>query len=261
MPSHATDTTPMPSARSQEPLLRVSPHARRRTDAAGTVVMDLRAGKYLALNPVGAEIWVLLEAGASAAQVLEHLTARFEVEPARLRADVEGLLSALQARGLVVATTGAPPRATASSQPPPRRAAAARLPAAEARAEPGTVAIAWLGLVATDVALHVAGFRRLHRVARALRVRDGMRAPTDTRVVARTRAAVDRAAKLYFKRAWCLQRSVVTALLLRARGLPAELVVGVRSAPFMAHAWVELDGKVVNDAASVETFYQEIERC
>ena len=50
---------------------------------------------------------------------------------------------------------------------------------------------------------------------------------------------------LYWKPVLCLQRSVCTARLLRKHGVNARLVIGYRPAPFFAHAWVEVDGRVV----------------
>lgn len=44
----------------------------------------------------------------------------------------------------------------------------------------------------------------------------------------------------------CLARSLVLTRLLARRGISAKLVIGVRAAPsFLAHAWVECDGKPV----------------
>jgi hypothetical protein len=44
----------------------------------------------------------------------------------------------------------------------------------------------------------------------------------------------------------CLARSLVLTRLLARRGIPAKLVIGVRADPeFMAHAWVECEGKPV----------------
>ncbi|MER7001086.1 lasso peptide biosynthesis B2 protein [Streptomyces sp. NPDC000410] len=45
----------------------------------------------------------------------------------------------------------------------------------------------------------------------------------------------------------CLQRSVATALLCRMRGVWPEWCTGVRTAPFRAHAWVEVDGLPVGE--------------
>jgi hypothetical protein len=114
-------------------------------------------------------------------------------------------------------------------------------------------------LVLVDVLLHVAGFARFHRAIREWKAWSRRHVePADT---ARICEAVDAAAAFYFKHAWCLQRSAVQACLMRTRGLPARLVIGVRRMPFMAHAWVELDGRVVNDDPRVRRFYEVIEQC
>ncbi len=62
--------------------------------------------------------------------------------------------------------------------------------------------------------------------------------------------AVSVAACFYWKPVYCLQRAVVTARLLKAAGIPAELVIGYRPSPFSSHAWVEVDGRVINDSPS-----------
>ena len=60
---------------------------------------------------------------------------------------------------------------------------------------------------------------------------------------------VDLAIAFYPKRVQCLQRSVVTARMLRRKGIPADLIVGFRTDPFFAHAWIEVSGRVINDHA------------
>ncbi|GAA0608805.1 hypothetical protein GCM10010174_27590 [Kutzneria viridogrisea] len=46
---------------------------------------------------------------------------------------------------------------------------------------------------------------------------------------------------------FCLQRSLATALLCRLRGVWPTWCSGVRTAPFGAHAWVEVDGQPVGE--------------
>src|SRR5579871_1684619 len=58
--------------------------------------------------------------------------------------------------------------------------------------------------------------------------------------------AVKSVAPLYWKPIRCLQRSIVTARLMRERGIPAEVVIGYTPVPFFSHAWVEVAGRVVN---------------
>jgi hypothetical protein len=58
--------------------------------------------------------------------------------------------------------------------------------------------------------------------------------------------------------ALCLGRSLLLWFLLRRRGMDAELVVGTRAPvddTWMAHAWVELDSRPVNDVADVRDHY------
>jgi hypothetical protein len=73
--------------------------------------------------------------------------------------------------------------------------------------------------------------------------------------------AADIASVLYIKRALCLQRSAATTMLLRRHGFAAELVIGARILPFKSHAWVELDGVVLNDKPYTPHVYSELERC
>ncbi|KVM62523.1 hypothetical protein WJ58_02825 [Burkholderia ubonensis] len=49
----------------------------------------------------------------------------------------------------------------------------------------------------------------------------------------------------------CLTYSLALTLLLRRKIPNVSLVVGVRTRPFFSHAWVEVDGRVVNDTADL----------
>ena len=72
--------------------------------------------------------------------------------------------------------------------------------------------------------------------------------------------AVDWAAALYWKRVLCLQRSITATRLLRAYGVKAELVIGCRLAPFAGHAWVEVEGRVLNGPAAYPQHLQILDR-
>jgi hypothetical protein len=74
-------------------------------------------------------------------------------------------------------------------------------------------------------------------------------------------AAVDMACIWYWKEALCLQRSAATACLLKKYGVPAQMVIGVQQMPFKAHAWVEVDGRVVNDKPYTPEMYAVLDRC
>jgi hypothetical protein len=59
----------------------------------------------------------------------------------------------------------------------------------------------------------------------------------------------------------CLQRSAAICCLLRRYGHPALMVIGVRQIPFRAHAWVELDGRVVSDRPYLRQMYIVVDQC
>jgi hypothetical protein len=60
--------------------------------------------------------------------------------------------------------------------------------------------------------------------------------------------AVSLASCFYWKRVYCLQRSVAATRLLRQSGIHGRVVIGYRPSPFFSHAWVEVGGRVVNDS-------------
>ena len=74
-------------------------------------------------------------------------------------------------------------------------------------------------------------------------------------------SAMDMACIWYWKEALCLQRSAATACLLRRYGISAEMVIGAQQLPFKAHAWVEVDGRVVNDKPYTPEMYAVLDRC
>jgi hypothetical protein len=59
----------------------------------------------------------------------------------------------------------------------------------------------------------------------------------------------------------CLQRSAVMVFLLRSSGVNAKLVIGCQKLPFLMHAWVEVDGEVVDEKPRVQRIHQVLERC
>jgi len=65
----------------------------------------------------------------------------------------------------------------------------------------------------------------------------------------------------YWKEVRCLQRSAVTACMLRRYGVTAQMVIGAQQLPFKAHAWVEVDGCVVSDRPYMQEMYLVLDRC
>ncbi|QDQ16105.1 lasso peptide biosynthesis B2 protein [Streptomyces spectabilis] len=85
-----------------------------------------------------------------------------------------------------------------------------------------------------------------HRVRRVLSaLRRGAAPATAAQALAAREAVVAVSARCAGE--GCLQRSVATALLCRMRGVWPDWCTGVRTAPFRAHAWVEVDGTPVGE--------------
>ena len=114
---------------------------------------------------------------------------------------------------------------------------------------------AWAGLVLFEL-IRPAGFARICASLRSAR-RSPRRVAVDPRDVV---WAVDEACVWYVKRAACLQRSFVATRLLRRCGFAAEMVIGCRPLPFESHAWVEIDGRVVNDLPQYQRAFTVLDR-
>ncbi|MCI0724258.1 MAG: lasso peptide biosynthesis B2 protein [Acidobacteria bacterium] len=113
-------------------------------------------------------------------------------------------------------------------------------------------------LVQFDLYLMRGNFSALHWKVYTYPVRKRKAPP---RLVEQICSAVDQACIWYPKQALCLQRSAAATCLLRRMGVPAQMVIGVQKLPFRAHAWVEVEGNVVNDKAYTPEMYAVLDRC
>ena len=117
---------------------------------------------------------------------------------------------------------------------------------------------AYLELIRFDSYVSRGEFAALHEQVRNQRV--GKRPPRPE-LVDRICAAVDMACIWYWKEVFCLQRSAATACLLKSHGVSAQMIIGVQHIPIKAHAWVEVDGRVVNDKPYTSELYTILDRC
>ncbi len=115
---------------------------------------------------------------------------------------------------------------------------------------------AWSLLVYVEFIMLIGSLDAVHHLVRKQDVR-----PKTAQQVTELCHAVDLACVFYFKRVLCLQRSAATTLLLRQHGWNAEMVIGVRMLPFQSHAWVEIQGGVVNDKPYLLETYRPLDRC
>lgn len=120
------------------------------------------------------------------------------------------------------------------------------MPVASPRETAPSIA-ATLALIAfVDMAVNVLGFARSLRFVKWLS-ESGAAECRDAALTDETMQRVATAAAFYPRRALCLEQSMTLFVLLRRRGVPADLRVGIQTLPFSAHAWVEVDGKPINE--------------
>jgi transglutaminase superfamily protein len=113
-------------------------------------------------------------------------------------------------------------------------------------------------LLAYDVLSGICPFRTLYSTVKRWQVAGR---PEDQGTLDRVCMAVNYACVWYPKQVLCLQRSFVTTCLLRNHGIQAQMVLGAQKVPFKAHAWVEVEGQVINERSNVQTIYAVWDRC
>jgi len=129
----------------------------------------------------------------------------------------------------------------------------ARVFAALSAAERAQVFEAGSLIIGLGLRLRASGFRAAQAWGQA---RAGRRAttPADSRLISRQVVhAVDRAARALPGSPNCLVRSLTVWTMLAARGVASDLRFGARrqAGQTEAHAWVEVDGRVINDSPDV----------
>jgi hypothetical protein len=205
--------------------------------AGVTVLLSLRSGRYLCLNESAAGIWKQVKEGADVERIAAGLAADYEVAAADARADAERVIDSLRSasilplRMLKERSLVGPDGGGATG----RRRRLSLLRAA------GLLCLVRGCLLVLGLGRTLSVIRKLSREAPPSQ--DALAWAKDLASVVR------RAAVIVPLRTQCLEQSLSLLFLTRRVGVPAELRLGVVPAPFMAHAWLELDATPVNDEA------------
>ena len=111
----------------------------------------------------------------------------------------------------------------------------------------------WQALILLRITSLLLRFFLFQDVYRFMKVRMPLRNPTAPDFLQnetyKTVKMVESAARRRVSNATCLRRSLVLWYLLRRQGIDSDLRLGVfrSEGEFAAHAWVEIDGTVIND--------------
>ena len=183
----------------------------------------------------------------------------------RIKGDVSGTTSTTLAEttSTTLAEAMTTPAKNRSGETPLSifRASTASAFDSESRPKKREVLIAFAGLFAFDLLLRWRGFEALIKKVENWPTTKPHKMDANTAGTCRhVCAMVNRAQVYYPKKAMCLQHSAVVTCLLRREGVPAEMVLAAQEFPPKGHAWVEVDGSVVNDFRQVKTRYRELRR-
>lgn len=80
---------------------RVADHVVSARQGDRTILLDLRSGRYFALDGSAALIWAMLEAGSGLPQIEDRLASTFDAPRERISRDLRALVDRLRTRGLV----------------------------------------------------------------------------------------------------------------------------------------------------------------
>ena len=237
----------------------ISPHVCPSSNEDGTIILDVKRGVLYSIIGTASLVWSKLSsfpAGATSddlkASIMKDDASQSEQG---VSADIRRVLSEFTEKGIVETHTECTQQTfrrfqmnfTAFVITLARWAVTSLLRVGF----PTTAAV--LNLLVVDLLLKSAGFAAFHEHVKSWpKANRGSVPIVDVRVICE---AVDRATTAYPKSAVCLQRSAVTSCLLRSEGVAAQMIIACRKIPFKAHAWVEVNGKVVNDNPKVHTAY------
>ena len=240
----------------------ISPNIYSTSDEDGSTILDIKRDKIYNLIGAGSVMWAKLVAatdGLTSSNIVDDLSGQFtEVPRSQIEIDVNRLLASFQNRGLIQPIT------TSRRSALPKYSVGSIAQHIAHRSVGLLVKInlpalaAFLALGTTDILLKLVSFSSLYNTVKSWPV-NSKKASAET--AERVRAAIITAMTWYPKQAMCLQRSAVTTCLLRSAGVQAEMIIGCQRLPFLAHAWVEVDGEVINDKAQVQLTHAVLDRC
>lgn len=223
----------------------------------GCVLLDVEHDRLLKLNSVAAEMWTLLSSGRAEFEIVRELAEKYRVSEDRVASDLSDLMRRIGEFGI----NGVPvclPSAASTDILPTSQSFPWYGATPDSFPSPPKLKVfaAFWGLAVFDLVLALFSLRALCWCVRSWPKSHCKKLDSD--LIGLLCNAVHRACVWYPKKTLCLQRSAVTTCLLRSCGMPALMKIGVRPMPFLAHAWVEVDGSVVNDWPRVKQFYQPL---
>jgi len=86
--------------------MQISESVRSMVNQDGGVLLDIEKGVMLSLNVAGSRVWTKLRQNLSVDQIVEEITAEFDIPRETARQDVHEFLHCLQDHMLVITAVG-----------------------------------------------------------------------------------------------------------------------------------------------------------
>lgn len=243
------------------PAYRIATGVCFSTDNDGTIILDVRGGKFHSLIQSGSKVWSILAAhchGITQAELVDQMDQDDESRQ-KLEAAIQHMLQQLTRDGLL--ETARSHRGSSLQKLKCRLcvggATAIRYAGNTLIRFRGVHLTAFIEFAFYEVIRGFGGFYARHEIVRQWPIAQTSVGGEGTEVLALCEA-VHTAAVWYPKQTLCLQKASVTTCLLRQHGFQADMKIGVRKQPFHAHAWVEVDGQVLGDHQNVRKYFKEI---
>jgi hypothetical protein len=232
-------------------------------DKSGTIVLSIEKGVFYSVTGIGSIVWAKLtnhSEGVTLDTIADDLAAEFDEVPRQeIEGDIESLLEDFRKKEIIQVnqkstrqTNGLRESICISAVFLTRLTASLLI-----RFKLNTFAV-FLYLTLFQFVAALGSFRaRRYAVNRwpVARIRR-----TDQKVLDNLCVTVTKACIWFPTLSKCLQQSTATTCFLRQHGFPAEMVIGVRRMPFSSHAWVEVNGNVVNDHRNVQAYFKVVDR-
>ena len=240
----------------------ISPNIYSTSDEDGSTILDIKHDKIYCLIGIGSVMWAKLvtaREGLTSSDIVDDLSSKFrDVPRPRIESDVNRLLASFQDKRLIQSVitprlSALPNYSVGSIARPLAHQSVALLVKINL-----TAVAALFALLVTDILLKLVSFSALYHTVKGWPV-NGNNANAE--MVEHVSAAILTAMTWYPKQAMCLQRSAVMTCLLRSAGVQAEMIIGCQRLPFLAHAWVEVNGEIINDKTQVQLTHTVLDRC
>jgi hypothetical protein len=229
------------------------------TSTDGAIIFDPKHNRFLRLNTVATEMWLKLRTGMGNNDLAAYIAKRYGIEEKIASHDIEVFIRKMSSHGFEINCVLAANETTIFT--PSEKVQQSAFPwyahrdSSHVRPPFLSIVSAIMGLLAFDFILSRQSFDALCSRIRSWPVKTVC--PRDHALaIQKECAAINRACIWYPKKTLCLQRSAVTTCLLRNRGIDARMVLGIQPTPLAAHAWVEVEGAIVNDFGQVRQCYQ-----